>query len=181
MALIADHAPNVKIENWRYTFAVGTVSTDMDTLPKMAAGWKLGEPYAFVIDVLSDSPRRTIFRIYFEDAPSAPPLGFPSARTFGGGNGGSGNTLRCDIVERQSYPRQSLAGPEAQRGNGHALGVVLSPAASTQKTKPRDGHAPVRPQFAALAAAAGRWVMPLLVKPFGFAPPTALSSRRAWQ
>ena len=78
MALIADHAPQVKIGNWPYKFAVGTVSTDMDTLPKMASDWKLGEPYAYLIDVLSDSPRRTIFRIYFEDAPSEPPLGFPS-------------------------------------------------------------------------------------------------------
>ena len=85
MALIADHAPQVKIGNWLFKFAEGTVSADMDTLPKMAADWKLGEPYAFLIDVLSDSPRRTIFRIYFEDAPSAPPLGFPSTRLLATG------------------------------------------------------------------------------------------------
>ncbi len=79
MALIAGHAPNYMIGNWGYTFARGVVSTDMDSLPHTAAEWKLGEPYAFLIDVLSDSTRRTIFRIYFEDAPSEPPLGFPSA------------------------------------------------------------------------------------------------------
>jgi hypothetical protein len=85
MALVADHAPTVKIGNWSYLFAEGTVSTDMDSLPKMAADWKLGEPYAFLIDVLSDSARRTIFRIYFEDAPSEPPLGFPSTRLLAAG------------------------------------------------------------------------------------------------
>ena len=85
MALVAGHAPTVKIENWRYLFADGTVPADMDTLPKMAAEWKLGEPYAYLIDVLSDSPRRTVFRIYFEDAPSEPPLGFPSARILATG------------------------------------------------------------------------------------------------
>jgi hypothetical protein len=52
----------------------------------MAADWKLGEPYAYLIDVLSDPPRRTVFRIYFEDAPSKPPLGFPSARLLAAGN-----------------------------------------------------------------------------------------------
>ena len=85
MALIAGHAATVKIENWRYLFADGTVPADMDTLPKMAADWKLGEPYAYLIDVLSDSPRRTVFRIYFEDAPSEPPLGFPSTRLLASG------------------------------------------------------------------------------------------------
>jgi hypothetical protein len=80
MAFVADHAPNLKIGDWPCLFARGTVATDMDTLPRMAADWKLGEPYAFLIDVLSDSDRRTIFRIYFEDAPSEPPLGFPSTR-----------------------------------------------------------------------------------------------------
>lgn len=79
MALIAGHAPTFAIGHWGYTFGVGVVSTDMDSLPHTAAEWKLGEPYAFLIDVLSDSTRRTIFRIYFQDAPSEPPLGFPSA------------------------------------------------------------------------------------------------------
>jgi L-ascorbate metabolism protein UlaG (beta-lactamase superfamily) len=85
MAIVAGHAPTIKIQDWRYLFADATVSADLDTLPKMAADWKLGEPYAFLIDVLSDSPRRTIFRIYFEDAPSEPPLGFPSSRLLATG------------------------------------------------------------------------------------------------
>ncbi len=79
MALIAGHAPTFRIGRWPYLFAGERVTTDLDSLPGTAAGWKLGEPYAFLIDVLSDSTHRTIFRIYFEDAPSQPPLGFPSA------------------------------------------------------------------------------------------------------
>jgi hypothetical protein len=85
MALIADHAPTVKIGGWPYTFAEGRVSRDLDTLPKMADDWKLGEPYAYLIEVLTETPRRTIFRIYFEDAPSRPPLGFPSTRLLAAG------------------------------------------------------------------------------------------------
>ena len=79
LALIAGHAPNYKIGRWGFTFAAGKVSTDRDSLPHTAAQWKMGEPYAFLIDVLSDPPRHTVFRIYFQDAPSEPPLGFPSA------------------------------------------------------------------------------------------------------
>ena len=79
VAVIAGHAPTYTIGGWSFTFAAGKVRTDRDSLPHTAAQWKLGEPYAFLIDVLSDSPRRPIFRIYFQDAPSEPPLGFPSA------------------------------------------------------------------------------------------------------
>ncbi len=78
IALVAGHAATYMIGPLGYTFASGTVSTDMKHLPRTAAEWKLGEPFAFLIDVLSGSPRRTVFRIYFEDAPSEPPLGFPS-------------------------------------------------------------------------------------------------------
>jgi hypothetical protein len=79
MAIVAGHAPTYVLGTWRYDFSDGVVLTDMDRLPRMAAEWKLGEPYAFLIDVLSDSTRRPIFRIYFQDAPAEPPLGFPSA------------------------------------------------------------------------------------------------------
>jgi hypothetical protein len=79
MAIVAGHAPNVMIGKHPYAFGGGVVSTDMDSLPRTAAEWKLGEPYAFLIDVLSDSTRSPIFRIYFQDAPTEPPLGFPSA------------------------------------------------------------------------------------------------------
>jgi len=78
MALVAGHAPNYLIGRWRFLYAAGAVSSDMDSLPHTAAEWKMGEPYSFLIDVLSRSTHRTLFRIYFQDAPSEPPLGFPS-------------------------------------------------------------------------------------------------------
>ncbi|HEY6090344.1 MAG TPA: hypothetical protein VD771_11210 [Gemmatimonadaceae bacterium] len=79
MALIAGHAPNYLIGRWALLYAEGTVASDMDSLPRTAAEWKMGEPYSFLIDVLSRSTGRPVFRIYFQDAPSRPPLGFPSA------------------------------------------------------------------------------------------------------
>jgi len=79
MALIAGHAPIVKFGNWGFRFADSRVFADRDSLPHFASDWKLGEPYAYLIDVLSASTHTTVFRIYFQDAPSEPPLGFPTA------------------------------------------------------------------------------------------------------
>jgi len=76
MAVVAGHAPTYRAWKRVYTFTAGTVDTDLDSLPHTGAEWKLGEPYAFVIDVLDDRTRAPVFRIYFQDAPSAPPLGF---------------------------------------------------------------------------------------------------------
>ncbi|HUQ99444.1 MAG TPA: hypothetical protein VM166_08320, partial [Gemmatimonadaceae bacterium] len=75
MALITSHAPAFAVGSLKYRFASGSVPTDLDSLPVTAAEWKLGEPYAFVIDVLSGGV--PVFRIYFQDAPGDPPLGFP--------------------------------------------------------------------------------------------------------
>ncbi|MFL5486522.1 MAG: MBL fold metallo-hydrolase [Gemmatimonadaceae bacterium] len=77
MALVAGHAPMLHFLGGSYSFAAGTVTTDMDSLPPTAPDWKLGEPYAYLIDVLGSGPERSVFRIYFQDAPSPPPLGFP--------------------------------------------------------------------------------------------------------
>ena len=77
MALIAGHAPTFRAWKQVYTFTSGTVDTDLDSLPHTAAEWKLGEPYSYLIDVLGDRTRAPVFRIYFQDAPSEPPLGFP--------------------------------------------------------------------------------------------------------
>ena len=79
VALVAGHAPNYRVGGLGFTFANTHVRSDRDSLPHTAAQWKLGEPYAYLIDVLSGAPRRPVFRIYFQDAPSEPPLGFPSA------------------------------------------------------------------------------------------------------
>jgi hypothetical protein len=77
MALVAGHAPTLRVLKQTYTYTIGTVDADLDSLPHTAAEWKLGEPYAFMIDVLSGTTKETVFRIYFQDAPSEPPLGFP--------------------------------------------------------------------------------------------------------
>src|SRR4051812_21432464 len=49
MALEASHAPAFKLGQVEYRFASGTVASDLDSLPRTAADWKLGEPYAFII------------------------------------------------------------------------------------------------------------------------------------
>ena len=77
MALVAGHAPTFRAWKHTYTYTIGTVDADRDSLPHTAAEWKLGEPYAFIIDVLSGATKEIIFRIYFQDAPSEPPLAFP--------------------------------------------------------------------------------------------------------
>lgn len=77
MAVVAGHAPTYRAWKRVYTFTAGTIDSDLDSLPHSAAEWKLGEPYAFIIDVLDDRTRAPVFRIYFQDAPSEPPLGFP--------------------------------------------------------------------------------------------------------
>jgi hypothetical protein len=79
MALLASHAPTYRAWRQSYTFTSGTIDADLDSLPHTAAEWKLGEPYSYLIDVLSTDARRTVFRIYFQDAPSEPPLGFPAS------------------------------------------------------------------------------------------------------
>lgn len=77
MALVAGHAPTFSAWKRTYTYTLGTVDADRDSLPHTAAEWKLGEPYAFIIDAISATTKETVFRIYFQDAPSKPPLGFP--------------------------------------------------------------------------------------------------------
>ncbi len=77
MAILAGHAPTYREWKESYTFTAGSVDVDLDSLPRTAAEWKLGEPYAYLIDILSNGTREPVFRIYFQDAPSEPPLGFP--------------------------------------------------------------------------------------------------------
>jgi glyoxylase-like metal-dependent hydrolase (beta-lactamase superfamily II) len=84
MALEADHAPTARLFRWgKVMFAGGTVKENLDTLPRSALDWKLGEPLAFLIDVLARGDTAPVFRVYFQDAPNTAPLGFPP-RTLGG-------------------------------------------------------------------------------------------------
>ena len=76
MPLRADHAPTL----WTgYRYANGTIDRDRDTLPVWADDWKVGEPLSYVIDVLEPGSARIRLRLYYQDAPSTPPLGFPPA------------------------------------------------------------------------------------------------------
>ena len=84
MPLVATHAPTLKRLGISYRFAPGRVSRDLRSLPATAAEWKLGEPYAFLIDVLAPRDTTPRFRIYYQDAPSEPPHGFPDRETLEG-------------------------------------------------------------------------------------------------
>ena len=86
MALRAEHAPNV----FKYHYAEGVLSSDLDALPEKVSGWKLGESFAYVIDVLRPDGS-VAFRLYYMDAISRPPLGFPPAALIG-------DSVRFDAV-----------------------------------------------------------------------------------
>jgi hypothetical protein len=66
MALRSSHAPNflgITIAPWR-------ASKDYDELPETGWGWRMGDPYAYLIDVLEAG--RPVFRILYQDAASRP-------------------------------------------------------------------------------------------------------------
>jgi hypothetical protein len=77
MGLAADHAPTLALRGWRPLFAAGVVARDLTALPAHAQEWKAGEPLAFLIDVLRPGDARPRLRLYYQDAPNTPPLGFP--------------------------------------------------------------------------------------------------------
>jgi hypothetical protein len=89
MALAADHAPTLALFGRGPLFAGGVVDRPLAALPTRADGWKAGEPLAFLVDVLEPGPApppaagpRVRLRLYYQDAPSTPPLGFPPAATL---------------------------------------------------------------------------------------------------
>jgi L-ascorbate metabolism protein UlaG (beta-lactamase superfamily) len=77
MALAADHAPTFRMLGLTITFASGSVDHDLDTLPRTAEAWRLGETYTYLIDVLRRGSNEPVFRIYYQDAPNRAPKGFP--------------------------------------------------------------------------------------------------------
>jgi hypothetical protein len=77
MALAADHAPTLGLFGRGPLFAAGTIDHDLAALPEWADQWKVGEPLAYLIDVLDRGVARPRLRLYFQDAPNTPPLGFP--------------------------------------------------------------------------------------------------------
>lgn len=80
MAIRSNHAPAILAlwDKWRYDWAKGNVPNQMDSLPRRGRDWKLGEPYAYLIEVLGPSARDT-FRIYYQDTASDAPQGVPPA------------------------------------------------------------------------------------------------------
>jgi hypothetical protein len=73
MALRSSHAPTLHLffNHLPYTFSSGTYDEPRDDLPRTPRGWRLGEPYAYLIDVL-DSGNRPVFRIFYQDAAAEP-------------------------------------------------------------------------------------------------------------
>ena len=77
MAISSDHTPNLK----GITIGKGRTERGLVQLPKKAGGWKLGEPFAYMIDFLDTTkcadPKRACedaidFRIYYQDAGKSP-------------------------------------------------------------------------------------------------------------
>ncbi|HEY5925499.1 MAG TPA: hypothetical protein VIV11_27630 [Kofleriaceae bacterium] len=60
-------------------FGEGSIDEDQCELPRAASGWLEGQTLAFVIDFLDES-REPAFRVFYQDAPTNPPIGnVPSA------------------------------------------------------------------------------------------------------
>ena len=67
MPLASSHARNW----WYFTLAPGKAKSDYKHLPRTAWGWRMGEAYSYLIDVLApDSTPR--FRVFYQDAASQP-------------------------------------------------------------------------------------------------------------
>ena len=56
-----------------YHFGAGSIDSDLCELPSAASGWLEGQTYALLIDFLDDGGQ-PIFRVFYEDAPTNPPI-----------------------------------------------------------------------------------------------------------
>ena len=59
-------------------FGAGSVDADQCDLPASAGDWLEGQTLSFLIDFLDDADR-TVFRVYYQDAPGSLPVGAPPA------------------------------------------------------------------------------------------------------
>jgi hypothetical protein len=161
MALVADHAPTLRLFRGGPIFAEGVVREDMAALPKRAGDWKLGEPYSFLIDFMAADRRSSLFRVYFQDAPNTPPLGFPPRATLAGK--GVDDALLCVATSRNVphapdsllaviRPRYVIAGHWESFFRQQTLPLELNPASDV------DAFMTVLSNL--LPAEAG-WVMPI--------------------
>lgn len=72
MPLRSAHAPHVG----GMKFFGGNYRADLSALPTRASGWREGQTLSYLIDFLG--PKGQVeFRIYYQDAASTPPAGFP--------------------------------------------------------------------------------------------------------
>jgi L-ascorbate metabolism protein UlaG (beta-lactamase superfamily) len=71
MPLRSRHAPHFD----GYTLYQGTVQRPRTVAPRYASEWLDGETFAFLIDFM-DASDSVAFRVYYQDAVVAPPLGF---------------------------------------------------------------------------------------------------------
>ena len=67
MPLRSSHAHNFL----KFTIAPGHADYDYDHLPTTAWGWKMGDPYSYLIDVL-DTAGHPVFRVLYQDAAAQP-------------------------------------------------------------------------------------------------------------
>ena len=143
MALAADHAPTLRLFRWGPMFAAGTLDRDLGALPARAGDWKLGEPYAFLIDFLAPEDRTPRFRVYFQDAPSEPPAGFPPASLVSAGGKDVDVALLCVATARHVRhtpdsllavlrPRYVVAGHWESFFRQQTLPLELNPASDVE-------------------------------------------------
>jgi hypothetical protein len=63
---------DVPLHNWR-----GTVTEPMTRLPATASEWPEGEVYSYVLDFMDAAGKTVEFRIYYQDAGTSEPFGYP--------------------------------------------------------------------------------------------------------
>ena len=65
--LSSHHAPNIKVLGIPITVSKGTVDTPQDHIPERPSGYRLGDTWAYLIDLL-DENGEVVFRIHYMDA-----------------------------------------------------------------------------------------------------------------
>jgi len=73
MAIESEHAPHFL----GFKMFRGFYRENLKSLPRRAAGWREGQTLSYLIDFLAQRGGPIAYRIYYQDAASTPPLGFP--------------------------------------------------------------------------------------------------------
>lgn len=74
LALKSEHAP-IFFSSWK--FSPEGFHEPLKELPPRPWGWREGQTLAYLIDFLGEDRKTVDFRIYYQDAASNPPFGFP--------------------------------------------------------------------------------------------------------